>query len=147
ATDNGLKVYWEDGAQIAPPLDAEIAALVDASFDDTLPPFVAEPGPVEEIDRTEPYLRHVAELVAGSPAPPSRVAWTALHGVGGDLFEQALRHVGHTDLHAVVSQRRPDPDFPTVRVPNPEEPGVLDELLALAAIVGADVGLALRSEE
>ncbi len=55
----------------------------------------------------------------------------------------ALRRAGFDDVHVVREQAAPDPDFPTVAFPNPEEPGACDALLALAAEVGADLAVAL----
>lgn len=72
-----------------------------------------------------------------------RVALTPLHGVGGKIAVEALRTAGFTDIHPVQTQFDPDPDFPTVAFPNPEEPGATDALLSLAADVGADVAIAL----
>ena len=72
-----------------------------------------------------------------------RVALTPLHGVGGEYALDALVRAGLTDVHVVESQFAPDPDFPTVAFPNPEEPGATDELLKLAADVDADVAIAL----
>ena len=67
---------------------------------------------------------------------PVRVALTPLHGVGGAVALETLRRAGFDDVHTVASQFAPDPDFPTVRFPNPEEPGATDALLALAADSG-----------
>ncbi|MCX4097254.1 phospho-sugar mutase [Nocardia sp. alder85J] len=72
-----------------------------------------------------------------------RIALTPMHGVGGELAVAALRAAGFGDVHVVEKQFAPDPDFPTVPFPNPEEPGAADLLLALAAQVGADVAIAL----
>ncbi|NNH70249.1 phospho-sugar mutase [Nocardia uniformis] len=72
-----------------------------------------------------------------------RIALTAMHGVGGELAVTALHDAGFTDVHVVAEQFEPDPDFPTVAFPNPEEPGASDLLLALAERVGADVAIAL----
>jgi phosphomannomutase len=66
-----------------------------------------------------------------------------MHGVGGEVALQVLREAGITDVHVVDEQFMPDPDFPTVAFPNPEEPGAADLLLALAADVDADVAIAL----
>ena len=66
-----------------------------------------------------------------------------MHGVGGTSARQALRRAGFTDVHVVAAQAAPDPDFPTVAFPNPEEPGASDALLALAATVDADLAIAL----
>jgi phosphomannomutase len=72
-----------------------------------------------------------------------RVALTPLHGVGGETAVLALHRAGFTDVHVVTSQAVPDPAFPTVAFPNPEEPGAADALLELAARVDADLAVAL----
>jgi phosphomannomutase len=72
-----------------------------------------------------------------------RVALTPMHGVGGEVALRVLSEAGITDVHTVAEQLAPDPDFPTVAFPNPEEPGATDLLLALAAEVDADVAIAL----
>jgi phosphomannomutase len=66
-----------------------------------------------------------------------------MHGVGGATAVHALHRAGFTDVHVVAAQAGPDPDFPTVSFPNPEEPGATDALLALAAETGADLAIAL----
>src|SRR5699024_10270125 len=62
--------------------------------------------------------------------------------VGATTLARALATAGFTDIHPVESQRDPDPDFPTVAFPNPEEAGALDEAIALADDVQADLILA-----
>jgi len=143
ARDNGYKVYLGDGAQIIPPIDQEIAAAIEQ----------AAAGPIaladDDNERIEPvgpevlaaYLDHVLGLVEAGPREV-RIAYTPLHGVGGSLTTRALRRAGFVDLHEVAQQAAPDPDFPTVAFPNPEEPGALDLAAALAAEVGADVVIA-----
>ena len=137
--DNGYKVYLADGAQLAPPSDAEIEAMITAS-----PPAVSvrTGGDVSDVDVTDAYLDRIARLPRG-PARRLRVALTPMHGVGGATAVHALHRAGFTDVHVVASQAVPDPDFPTVAFPNPEEPGATDALLALAAEVGADLAVAL----
>lgn len=71
-----------------------------------------------------------------------RIVVTSMHGVGGDLMSEVLRRCGFSDVHVVAEQHQPDPDFPTVPFPNPEEAGVLDLAYNLAARVGADLILA-----
>lgn len=71
-----------------------------------------------------------------------RIAYTALHGVGERVARAALARAGFEDVHSVREQADPDPDFPTVAFPNPEEPGALDRVLALAERVGADLVIA-----
>jgi phosphomannomutase len=86
------------------------------------------------IERTS-HVRHTHGSV--------RVALTPLHGVGGEFAMDALVRAGIRDIHVVEEQFAPDPDFPTVTFPNPEEPGAVDALLALAAEVDAEVAIAL----
>jgi phosphomannomutase len=138
-SDNGYKVYLADGAQLAPPSDAEIEAAIAAA-----PAATAVPtgGDVSTVDLVESYLDRVARLPRGD-ARTLRVALTPMHGVGGATAVEALRRAGFTDVHLVGSQAEPDPDFPTVTFPNPEEPGATDALLALASDVDADLAIAL----
>jgi phosphomannomutase len=143
--DNGLKVIWEDGAQVSPPVEAGILAEMATGGE----PPGSDRGHVHHLGGStgshptvEAYVRFARSLVPGAPVVSLRVAHTPLHGVGGDLLERVLAAVGHRDVHAVASQRLPDPDFPTVTYPNPEEAGALDALLGVCAEVGAEVGLA-----
>ncbi|OBJ69673.1 phospho-sugar mutase [Mycobacterium sp. 1274756.6] len=139
ATDNGYKVYFAGGIQIVPPADAQIeAAMTTAPPADEIPrrPVTAA-GP-------EPVERYIARAASVRRTTGSvRVALTALHGVGGAVALETLRRAGFDDVHIVPAQFAPDPDFPTVAFPNPEEPGAADALLALAAEVDADVAIAL----
>jgi phosphomannomutase len=137
--DNGYKVYLADGAQLAPPSDAEIEAAIAAA-----PAAVAIPTATTatEVDVTDAYRDRVARLPRGT-ARDLRVALTPMHGVGGATAVHALGRAGFTDVHVVGSQAAPDPDFPTVAFPNPEEPGATDALLATAAEVHADLAIAL----
>ncbi len=137
--DNGYKVYLADGAQLAPPADGEIEAAIAAAPPAMAIPRVPVPG-VADVEAA--YLDRVARLPRGT-ARALRVALTPMHGVGGATAVRALAAAGFTDVHVVASQARPDPDFPTVAFPNPEEPGATDALLALAADVDADLAVAL----
>ena len=86
---------------------------------------------------------HVDDAAAPLSAKPSlRLVTTAMHGVGGAVLDEVLRAVGFTDIHPVQAQQDPDPDFPTVSFPNPEEPGALDAALAQARRLNADLVLA-----
>ncbi len=138
--DNGLKVYLQGGAQLVSPVDAEIEAAIAAapaavSIDATGGP---EPWPANLV---QDYLDRVASLPRGR-ARAIRVAATAMHGVGAGTLVEALGQAGFSDIHLVAEQAAPDPDFPTVSFPNPEEPGATDLLLALAQRVGADIAIA-----
>lgn len=137
-TDNGYKVYV-DGKQIVPPMDREIeSAMADAPPADQLARKTVEPSGswwVAEYVDDACWLRHYSG--------PVRVALTPMHGVGGAIAVETLGRAGFDDIHTVATQFAPDPDFPTVAFPNPEEPGAADALLALAARVDADVAIAL----
>ncbi|WP_188191418.1 phospho-sugar mutase [Nonomuraea sp. SYSU D8015] len=140
--DNGYKVYWGDGSQIVPPIDREISAAIDAVGPvDRLP--LHGPGTLTELGEgiVDDYLDAVTSLPLGD-ARELRVAYTPLHGVGGATLTGAFLAAGFESPMAVEEQREPDPDFPTVSFPNPEEPGAMDLAIALAAAKGADLVLA-----
>ena len=148
ATDNGYKVYWEDGVQIAPPLDSAISDAIDVVDG---PPAVADLGhALISSVADDIWPAYVAAGLAAVPADGRtaaaaadlRIAYTPLHGVALDLLRGMLHAGGFRDLYVVGEQERPDPDFPTVGFPNPEEPGALDLVLALADEVDADLVLA-----
>ncbi|NIH82522.1 phospho-sugar mutase [Amycolatopsis viridis] len=139
--DNGYKLYDDSAIQIVPPADAEIeAAIAGAPGAVSVPRQAGATVLGEEV--LDAYLDRVAQ-VPRSTARGLRVAATALHGVGAEVLRAALSRAGFTDVHLVAEQSDPDPDFPTVSFPNPEEPGATDLLLALAAEVGADLAIAL----
>jgi phosphomannomutase len=122
-------------------VDGEIEAAISAAR-----PAVSVPldSGVETLgdDVLEAYLDRVGALPRGT-ARALRVALTPLHGVGGSPAVHALHRAGFSDVHVVPAQAVPDPGFPTVAFPNPEEPGATDALLALAAAVDADLAVAL----
>ncbi|MFI6178629.1 phospho-sugar mutase [Nonomuraea sp. NPDC051191] len=140
--DNGYKVYWGDGSQIVPPVDREISAAIDAAGRvDQLP--LDGPGTLTELgeDIVDDYIDAVTALPLGE-ARDLRVAYTPLHGVGSGTLTGAFLAAGFETPMAVEEQRNPDPDFPTVAFPNPEEPGAMDLAVALAAKLGSDLILA-----
>ncbi|GAA2859288.1 phospho-sugar mutase [Paenarthrobacter ilicis] len=150
--DNGYKVYLGRhavaesgrGSQIVAPYDTEIAAKISAV------------GGLESIELADAgwsvlptsisadYQAAVAGLVDREhfPARDLKIVLTPMHGVGGDTAVSVLNAAGFTDVALVAEQAEPDPDFPTVAFPNPEEPGALDLALAAAAEAGADLVLA-----
>ena len=136
-TDNGYKVFLGGGLQIVPPTDREIEAAM-AVAPAHVPRSEVAPADTELI---EAYVRRAAGVRRGTGSV--RIALTPMHGVGGEPALRALRRAGFTDVHTVAEQYSPDPDFPTVAFPNPEEAGATDLLLALAAEVEADVAIAL----
>ncbi|HET6560930.1 MAG TPA: phospho-sugar mutase [Marmoricola sp.] len=139
--DNGYKVYLGDGSQIVPPADSEIAARIHAV------------GALADVPRgdhgerlgeevVEAYLDAVGSLPAeGGPRDVS-VVYTPMHGVGGSTLVEVLKRAGFPEPHVVPAQAEPDPEFPTVAFPNPEEPGAMDLAMALADEVDADIVLA-----
>jgi phosphomannomutase len=154
AADNGYKLYLSDGAQVIPPVDAEVEARIAALGPLSQVPVAAADSPLitwhgDEVARA--YLDAVVATAAGSAGsgagpgsggPELNVVYTAMHGVAGDLMLRAIARAGFAAPHAVAAQARPDPDFPTVAFPNPEEPGALDLALAEALRVGADLVVA-----
>ncbi len=137
--DNGYKVYLGDGSQIVPPADREIAARIGAvGAVDALPraTFTALGDEVRA-----GYVEGVLDTVGPGPRD-LRVVHTALHGVGAAVVAEVMDRAGFTDRHPVVEQERPDPDFPTLAFPNPEEPGAMDLALALAGRVDAHLVVA-----
>lgn len=154
--DNGYKVYLGgriesgDGAgvQIVPPADARIAAHIAA-----VPAVAAVPRTAADAERAGGRIRHLGSDLAGAyidravstvPAGPRqlRVVLTSLHGVGGRIATDVLARAGFTDVHVVPEQADPDPEFPTVTFPNPEEPGALDLAMRTATAVDADLIIA-----
>lgn len=138
--DNGYKLYLAGGIQPVSPVDGEVEGRISS-----VPPATSIPRSEDwttQGSALDDYLARVAELPGGS-ARELRIAVTALHGVGGEPLLRALRESGFTDVTAVEAQQHPDPAFPTVRYPNPEEPGAADLLLDLAEDIDADLAIAL----
>ncbi|MGW6238977.1 phospho-sugar mutase [Streptomyces sp. NPDC055094] len=140
--DNGYKVYLGGGSQIVPPADGEIAARIAA-----VGPLagVARPEDGWEIlgdDVLAAYLaRTDAVLTPGTPRT-ARVVHTALHGVGTETLLAAFARAGFPEPALVAEQAVPDPAFPTVAFPNPEEPGAMDLAFATARRVRPDLIIA-----
>jgi phosphomannomutase len=135
--DNGYKVYFDGGIQIVPPTDRDIETAMRQA------PRDIPRQPVTPADETliAQYARQAGSL--RKTEGDLRVALTAMHGVGGALAIDVLNRADITDIYTVTKQFAPDPDFPTVAFPNPEEPGATDLLLALAAENDAEVAIAL----
>ncbi|MCH7669513.1 MAG: phospho-sugar mutase [Acidobacteria bacterium] len=144
--DNGYKVFDSNGAQIVQPVDRLIADAADAA-----PP--ANQIEIADLDHAgisvapmsifDDYLNDLADIRTPLDAAPDvTIAYSAMHGVGGAFIVKALRHFGYSDVHVVAEQFEPDGRFPTLPFPNPEEPGAMDLLLALAETCSADVALA-----
>ncbi|GLZ38595.1 phospho-sugar mutase [Actinokineospora sp. NBRC 105648] len=139
--DNGYKLYDDGGAQIIPPADAAIeAAIAAAPAAVSVQRSSACTTLGDEI--LQSYVDSVAVLPRGT-ARELRVVATAMHGVGAGPLALALHQAGFVDVGIVAEQAVPDPNFPTVPFPNPEEPGATDLLLAKAVAVDADLAIAL----
>jgi phosphomannomutase len=143
AQDNGYKVYLGDGSQIVPPADAEIAARIDEVARHPLG-HVPRSDAYGHAGRTllDAYAARAASLVPPDAPRELRWAYTPMHGVGGDLVLDLVARAGFPAPAVVAEQAAPDPDFPTVAFPNPEEPGAIDLALALGEQVDADVVVA-----
>ncbi|WP_405887087.1 phospho-sugar mutase [Streptomyces longwoodensis] len=140
--DNGYKVYLGDGSQIVPPADAGIAAEIDAIA--TLADVPRPDGGWLTLDDSvlEAYLaRTDAVLSPGSPRT-ARTVYTAMHGVGKDVLLAAFARAGFPAPVLVAEQAEPDPLFPTVAFPNPEEPGAMDLAFARARETDPDLVIA-----
>ena len=148
--DNGYKVYLGgraaspegQGVQIVPPSDGRIADRITAVGPAREIP-VAESGWTLLGDSLrEDYLAAICALPHADGPRDVRIVHTALHGVGTETALAALHRTGFAEVHTVAKQADPDPDFPTVAFPNPEEPGAIDLALELARTVEADVVIA-----
>ena len=140
--DNGYKVFLGDGSQIVAPADVEISAEIQAV------------GTVESIPRAEfgwetlddtvvdAYVQRVASIALPDGPRDLRIVYTPLHGCGGDVMRRAMQATGFPAPEAVSEQAAPDPDFPTVAFPNPEEPGAIDLAMSLAKRKKADLIIA-----
>ncbi|MFE9989955.1 phospho-sugar mutase [Streptomyces sp. NPDC005381] len=137
--DNGYKVYLGDGSQIVPPADAEIAAEIDAVRALADVPRPESGWEILDEGVLDAYLaRTDAVLAAGSPRT-ARTVYTPMHGVGKEVLLAAFARAGFPEPVLVAEQAEPDPDFPTVAFPNPEEPGAMDLAFAQARASGPDI--------
>ncbi|WP_333756787.1 phospho-sugar mutase [Streptomyces sp. IBSBF 3352] len=140
--DNGYKVYLGDGSQIVPPADAEIAAEIAAiaSLHDVPRPDTGW----ETLDDSvlDAYLARTDAVLAQDSPRTARTVYTAMHGVGKDVLLAAFARAGFPTPALVAEQAEPDPDFPTVAFPNPEEPGAMDLAFAKAREEDPDLVIA-----
>lgn len=146
AHDNGYKVYLDDGRQIVTPVDTEISKQIRSVVDVREVKLSNEIQTVSETI-TKSYVETITHLITGGPTTTAqrseiKSVYTAMHGVGWKTLKQAFLVAGFAEPVAVVEQRDPDPAFPTVAFPNPEEKGALDLAIALAIKSGADVLIA-----
>jgi len=145
--DNGYKVYLGGtvdgieyrGSQIVSPTDVSIARKIDG-----ITSLKEQPrGKVwtvlgEEI--IEKYIERTASL-ATTPGT-LKIVYTAMHGVGTETLQRVFQKAGYPSPILVAAQAAPDPDFPTVAFPNPEEPGAIDLALETAKRFDADLVIA-----
>lgn len=150
AADNGYKVYVggraidEDGngVQIVPPVDKEIAAKIAAAPAADEVPIVDSGWETIPESFIDSYVAETVKLVPATHSRDLKIVYTAMHGVGAQVMRRVLKDAGFTNVVEVEAQNTPDPDFPTVPFPNPEEAGALDMAIALAEAEGADIVLA-----
>ena len=149
---NGYKVYWEDGAQITAPIDEEIITEVNGVENyatvKTMDLEAAKEKGLYISIGTDMDDKYIAAVKGCSINPISdsskkmRIVYTPLHGSGITLVPRILEELGFENVYIVPEQEKPDPDFPTVAYPNPEEPAVYDLAIKLAKELDADVVLA-----
>jgi phosphomannomutase len=142
--DNGYKVYLGSGAQIVPPRDELISDAIE-SFDATSIELASEVSPLIQIlgnECIDEYIKWLPSVRLCRDVPRIKVAYTAMHGVGGDTALRAFASAGFDQPVVVASQQEPDGSFPTVSFPNPEEPGAMDLVIDLARQSGAAIALA-----
>jgi phosphomannomutase len=145
--DNGYKVYvgpTTDGvsyacSQIINPTDGFIADEIAAITKLSTQPRGTQWEVLEERVIDE-YISRTATL--GKKPGALRIVYTAMHGVGTQTISEVFKKAGFPDLILVREQAEPDPDFPTVAFPNPEEPGAIDLALATARSQNADLVIA-----
>ncbi|KAG2493579.1 hypothetical protein HYH03_008098 [Edaphochlamys debaryana] len=135
---NGYKVYWGNGCQIIPPHDAGIAAAIEANLEPWGPlPGLDSPELLSSPLLSDPWdrvsaayfarLEHMRYLPAEGPQRAAALAalgtpvYTPLHGVGKEALLRAFQVLGLPAPYVVPEQAEPDPEFPTVVFPNPEE--------------------------
>jgi len=161
--DDGYKVYWRDGCQIRPPLDKGIKDFIER--EENLIPWVDYTRALSElandrdrVKREEEMTRRLADLyftaisesglVTGQGAvrlpsySPPKIAYTAMHGVGHLWAVRSFETFGLDPFLSVPQQQDPDPAFPTVSFPNPEEKGALNIAMSFAEDNGCLIVLA-----
>jgi phosphomannomutase len=146
---NGYKVYAANAAQIVPPMDAQISARIAEVVSAAAVPLVPNAWSGHPLAERVPdafFGRYLAQVDACRP-PLARdrslkIVYTPMHGVGWRYVREAFARAGYEHVYVVEQQAEPDGRFPTVRFPNPEEPGALSLATELAERVGADLILA-----
>lgn len=152
AKDNGYKVYYGNGCQIIPPHDLGIAAKIEQN----LVPWSKlvwevkqnfargiESGKLKSVkgELTEWYAEVVASKLIENSEISYGFVYTPMHGVGLEIFEK-LASKFNIQIDSVPEQAAPNPDFPTVKFPNPEEAGALDLAIERAKAKGVKLVVA-----
>ena len=140
--DNGYKVYLGDGSQIVSPSDGLIAAQIDRVESLASVPMADDGWHTLGDDVLDAYVSDVVTVVDPTTPRDVTVVHTALHGVGSETVGRAFVAAGYPAPIPVASQAEPDPMFPTVSFPNPEEPGAMDAALELAEQTSPDLVIA-----
>ncbi len=141
---NGYKVYWQDGGQLVPPQDDHIIKEID-SLDYSEINFKSNPELIQLIDNEVDEAFQAASVKNGSfGTSPSaknnlKVVFTSLHGASSTATPQVLKKAGYNNVFLVEEQAAPNPNFPTVKSPNPEEPEALKMAMELAEKENADI--------
>lgn len=147
---NGYKVYWEDGGQMPPERAGETLKMIRASsFQESAPmdeQEALERGLLRMIGKEidDVYIEKVKTLcvrpdLARAEGGQIKIVYTPLHGSGNIPVRRILEEIGFTQVYVVKEQELPDPNFSTIKVPNPEDPGAFALALRLQEEVGADV--------
>ena len=163
---NGYKVFWSDGAQVTSPVDKDIVAEVAKITDPSMVKFEAgeDAAPIEVMghEMDEAYLNSVMTLMLSPEACAAhkdlKIVYTPIHGSGVEIVPEFLAKLGFENVYHVPEQDVVDGNFPTVKSPNPEEPGALAMAVAVADKEGADlvmatdpdadrIGIAVRDNE
>ena len=144
--DNGYKVYLGDGRQIVSPIDEQISKLIK-TVTDVREISLGSTGAVVSDDVIKTYTSLTSQLISSGPTTETQrksvtSVYTAMHGVGWRTLQSVFSAADFVEPIAALEQRDPDPAFPTVAFPNPEEKGALDIALALAKKHSVDVLLA-----
>jgi phosphomannomutase len=145
--DNGYKVYLGGtvdgieyrGSQIVSPTDVSIAQKIDGAKSLKNQPRGKEWEVLGE-EIVEKYIDRTASLATKSGT--LKIVYTAMHGVGTETLQRVFHKAGFPSPILVDAQCAPDPDFPTVAFPNPEEPGAIDLALETAKSFDADLVIA-----
>lgn len=148
--DNGYKVYLggaDGGSQIVPPTDSQIHDAIMASHESSQANGLPRSSDYESVgaEVIDAYVEATGKVVSGRENRARdrlRICYTPMHGVGATVFHRVLGNAGFTNITDVAEQVDPDPDFPTVAFPNPEEPGALDLAINTAATADADLIIA-----